>query len=209
MSTASAGPLAAAASAGSPAVNAWITNGTRSRIQRTSLSGSCPWSCTPCRPTLATIVDDPFRALVAEHADGRDAVRQPAGDVANVGGLHLPDARREHEAEGVGPDGRREQGVVRGRDPADLDEHAATLRVRRAGRDSDGGHRGHERRGIGRPHERLPHEHRVEPDLGHPLRVLDRAHRALGHPYHDRRARARRGARRRRGPRRRSAGSGC
>ena len=48
-STASAGPLATAATASSPATNAWITNGTLRRIARTSDSGSRPCSWAPAQ----------------------------------------------------------------------------------------------------------------------------------------------------------------
>ena len=72
--------------------------------------------------------DDPLGPFVAEHADGRDAVREPAGDLAHVGGLYLADAGREHEPERVGADRGGEQRVVRRGDPANLDEHATTLR---------------------------------------------------------------------------------
>ena len=88
----SAGLFAAAASAGSPAANAWITNCTRSRIHCTSDAGSRPCSCTPCSPAATDDLDDALRALVAEHADRVHLARQPPHDVAHGLG-HRPGAR--------------------------------------------------------------------------------------------------------------------
>ena len=125
-STMSTGPLPTAASAGSPAPKAWITNGTRWRIQRTSDSGSRPWSCAPPRPSVLT--SSTTRSLVSSRntptvmTPGGQAVEDLAdrlrGDLARA-------ARREHEAERVGTERDGEQGVLLVGDAADLDPHRA------------------------------------------------------------------------------------
>ena len=110
----STGPLPTAASAGSPAANAWITNGTRWRIHRTSESGSRPWSCAPPSPSVFTISTTRSLALVAEHADGDDARREAVEDLARrssgVTWRGLPGAK--YEAERVGAEGDREERVL-------------------------------------------------------------------------------------------------
>ena len=122
----STGPLPTAASAGSSAAKPWITNGTRRRIQRTSDSGSRPWSCAPDEPERVHELDDPLLALVAEHADGDDAGREAVEDLADRVGRDLARApRREVEAEGVGTERDGEQRVLLVRDAADLDPHGS------------------------------------------------------------------------------------
>ena len=123
-STASAGPLATVETASSPAVNAWITNGTLRRTDRTSDSGSRPCSCAPCRPTVLTI---------STTRSGRSSRNTPM--VIVPGGRRRTMSRTsvgltwrglpgdEVEAEGVGAQRDRQQGVLLVRDAADLHEH--------------------------------------------------------------------------------------
>ena len=119
----STGPLPTAASAGSPAAKPWITNGTRWRIHRTSDNGSRPCSCA-AEAERVDQLDDALLGLVAEHADGDHARRQPVQDLRDGLGHHLARAaRREHEAEGVGTEGDGEQRVLLVGDPTDLDPH--------------------------------------------------------------------------------------
>ena len=59
---------------------------------------------------------------------------QALEDVAHRLGVDLPGAGREHEADGVGAHGHRQQRVVLVGDAADLDEQWASLARRRADR---------------------------------------------------------------------------
>ena len=88
--------------------------------------GSRPCSCTAVQPDAGHDLDDVLGPLVAEHADGRAPRAAAACTMSRtVVGVHLPPARREHEAERVGAERDREQRVVLVGDPADLDEHAS------------------------------------------------------------------------------------
>ena len=121
----SAGPLAAALSAGSPAAKAWITNLTRCRTHRTSESGSRPWSWAPVRPMWWMVSTSRSGRSSRKTPDGHGLGRQPLDDVADRVGPDEPAAaRRHHESERVGAHGDREEGVLLARDPADLHEHA-------------------------------------------------------------------------------------
>ena len=79
-------------------------------------------------------VDHPRRQLVAEHADGEDLRREPAGDVVDL--LHGDLARRrgEDEPDRVGTHRHGEERIVLAGDPADLDEHPPTIVRPRGGR---------------------------------------------------------------------------
>ena len=77
-------------------------------------------------------LDHPLGRLVAEHADGHDLGRQPAGDVAGLGDRDLAGrAGAKTNPTRVGAHGHREQRVLLAGDPADLDEHGATVPVGR------------------------------------------------------------------------------
>src|SRR5439155_1610518 len=77
-------------SAGSPAVKAWMTNGTRSRIQRTSLSGSCPLSSTPWRPTFDTPVTTRSGRSLPNAPTGVTPFRSPRAAYPTTAGLTGP-----------------------------------------------------------------------------------------------------------------------
>ena len=120
----STGPLPTAARAGSPAVNAWITNGTRLRIQRMSESGSRPLSCAPPRPSVFTI--STTRSFVSSRntPDGDDARRETVQDLRDGLGRDLARAPGDEvETECVGTEGDGEERVLLGGDATDLDEH--------------------------------------------------------------------------------------
>ena len=84
-----------------------------------------PWSCTACNPT---------RDATSTTCAGRSSRNTPTVITSRgsrftmsrtASALHLPAARREHEAERVGAERDREQRVVLVGDPADLDEHVS------------------------------------------------------------------------------------
>ncbi len=80
-------------------------------------------------------LDDPFRSLVTEDADGHHLGREPARDLSRESRRDLPGGRREHEADGIGAEGDGEECVVLVGDPADLYEHRdGGLTRRRGGR---------------------------------------------------------------------------
>ena len=94
-------------------------------------------------------------------------------------GRHLPGRRGEHEPDGVGAQRHRQQGVGLGGDPADLHEHAhGSRRHRRLPRPSaDAGGPAsarHRRPAVGRPHQRLPHQHGLVAGVGQPAGVARR-----------------------------------
>ena len=121
----STGPLATAATAGSPAANAWITNGTRRRTQRTSESGSRPCSWAPERPSVFTV----STTRSGTSSRNTPTVTTPGGRRLTMlghrsGGHDLARAAgREVETERVGAERDGEQRVLLVRDPADLHPH--------------------------------------------------------------------------------------
>ena len=118
----SAGPFAAAPSAGSPAANAWITNFTRCR---THLGQRL--AAVQLRPAESGVVDDldqALRPLVPEDADGHGLRREPLDDVAHGIGANQPAAARsQHEADRVSSHRHCEERVLLARDATDLHEH--------------------------------------------------------------------------------------
>ena len=143
-----------------------MTNRTRSRIQRTSESGSAP---VQLHRRAARRVPRSRRRARAARCWNTPTVStsrgQPPHDVAHEIRVHLPRARREHEAERVGAERDREERVLLVRDAADLDEHvrplsAATGAAPRGSRTSAVG--------IVGAYERLADQHRVEPGRRHP-----------------------------------------
>ena len=88
--------------------SAWITNGTRLRIQRTSDSGSRPWSCAPPSPSVLT--SSTTRSLVSSR--NTPTVITPRGRrwriSPTVSGVDLARAARsEHETRARRRRGRR------------------------------------------------------------------------------------------------------
>ena len=88
---------------------------------------------------------------------------QPLHDVADGLRVHLPAARREHEAERVGAQRDREQRVVLVGDPADLDEHVSPPAVRRPARSSSPSRRAGVGSRVRAPRRPAPHRSRRRP----------------------------------------------
>ena len=76
---------------------------------------------------LVDDLDDARGRLVAEHADGDDLRWQALDDVGHERGRDLAGRRGEHEADGVGVHGHRQQRVLLARGAAHLHEHGRTL----------------------------------------------------------------------------------
>ena len=114
----------------SPAAKAWIRNCTRWRIHLPSAGVSWPCSCTAVQAGGVDHLDHPTRRLVPEQAQRHDLGREAAGDVADLAHRDLAGRRGEHEADGVGAHGHRQQGVLLVGDAADLHEHPDTVPAR-------------------------------------------------------------------------------
>jgi hypothetical protein len=82
-------------------------------------------------PGVVDRVDDALAGVVAEHTDGHDLGREPLDDVGGLLWRDLAGRCCEHEPDGVGTHGHREQRVLFARDPTDLDEHASQATDRR------------------------------------------------------------------------------
>ena len=119
----SAGPFAAARRAGSPAVNAWMTNCTRWRTHRTSRERLVTMELRAVQPQAVHDLRHAFGPLVAEHAHRDHLGGQALDDVVHGVGRDLAAAGGEHEADRVGTERSGEQRVVFVRDPADLHPH--------------------------------------------------------------------------------------
>ncbi len=74
-------------------------------------------------PGVVDDLDDPAGLLVAKDPDGADLRREPPGDGGHRARAHLAWGRREDEADGVGPHGHGQKGVLLACDPADLHPH--------------------------------------------------------------------------------------
>ena len=73
-------------------------------------------------PDLVRHLDDACGRLVTEHADGQHLVGQALHDVGHRRDRDLPRGGGEDEADGIGPEPDRQEGVRLGGDAADLDE---------------------------------------------------------------------------------------
>ncbi len=115
---------------GEPATTALITQRICSATSATIAGVSWPCSCAAFTPARLTVSITRAGQLVAEHTDGEDLGRQPAGDVVDLLRGDLTRRRGEDEADGVGAHGNREERIVLVGDTADLDEHASAKRYR-------------------------------------------------------------------------------
>ena len=130
----SAGEFAAARSADHRRRTPWITNRTRSRIQRTSRQRLVAVELHRVQPDPVRDLDDALGPVVRNTPTVSTSRGNRLTMSRTRSGCTWRRARREHEADRVGAQRDREQRVLLVRDPADLDEHVRPLSARPAPR---------------------------------------------------------------------------
>ena len=168
-----------------PAGKALMVRAIRAATQRVSSVDLVPVQLGGPQPDAVHDLHHPGGRLVAEDPHREDLGRHALDDAPHGLRRHLARRRGEDEADGVGPQPHRQQGVGFGRDPADLHEHGVTVTASHPSR--DGWHRRGPRLGArraraprpgGRPPSpgtppRAPPESRRRPDARTSSRAAD------------------------------------